>query len=93
MGWFGDIFGARESKTEEISGQGPDGNYEYPSGTYGQKEYTVRERSDGTSDLYVVSDSEKGHSHDHIDAEGNLLDSYHDYLFLEEEVKKLTLKR
>lgn len=73
MGWFGGIFEARESKDEELSDEGPDGNYTYDkSGTYGQSDFTVREREDGTSDVYISSDSDRGHSHDHIDAEGNL---------------------
>lgn len=80
MGWFGSIFDAKESKDEKLS-EGKDGNYTYnKSGTYGQSDYTVRERKDGTYDVYVKSDSEKGHSHDHIDSKGNLLDRYHDYL-------------
>ncbi len=81
MGWNASIFDARESETENLSEEGPDGNYTYDeSGTYGQSDYTVREREDGTYDVYVESDSDRDHSHDHIDAEGNLLDQYHDYL-------------
>lgn len=81
MGWFGSIFEARESKDEELSDEGPDGNYTYDkSGTYGQSDFTVREREDGTSDVQISSDSDKGHSHDHIDAEGNLLEHYHDLI-------------
>lgn len=81
MSWFGGIFDAKESDSEKLSEEGADGNYTYEkSGTYGQSDYTVRERDDGTYDVYVKSDSEKGHSHDHIDADGNLLDRYHDCL-------------
>lgn len=81
MLWFGSIFDAKESSKEELSSEGKDGNYTYSeSGTYGQSDYTVREREDGTFDVYVKSDSDKGHSHDHIDSNGNLLDSYHDCL-------------
>ena len=37
MGWFGSIFDAKESKSEELSKEGKDGNYTYDkSGTYGQ---------------------------------------------------------
>ena len=75
--WNGSIYDARESETEEIHETATD--MEYDSGTYGQSDYTVRDRGDGTSDVYVASDSDKGHSHDHIDNEtGDLLDSYHD---------------
>ena len=81
MGWFGSIFDAKESKEEDAPKEGKDGNYTYDkSGTYGQSDYTVRERGDGTYDVYIESDSEKEHSHDRIDADGNLLDQYHDYL-------------
>ena len=38
------------------------------------------EGKDGTYDVYVKSDSSKGHSHDRIDSDGNLLDKYHDCL-------------
>lgn len=92
MGWFGSIFDARESESESLSGPGNDGNYEYPSGTYGQGDYTVRERGDGTSDVYVASDSPKGHSHDRIDSNGNLLDNYHDYIFINDNELKLKRK-
>jgi len=84
MGWFWDanIETARESKDgDKLSKPGYDGNRSYEeSGTYGQKEYTVRERKDGTYDVYIASDSEKGHSHDRIDSKGNIIDKYHDYL-------------
>ena len=81
MGWKASIFNARESESENLSEEGPDGNYTYDkSGTYGHSDYTVRERGDGTYDVYIESDSEKEHSHDRIDADGNLLDQYHDYL-------------
>ena len=57
------------------------GIYTYePSGTYGQSDYTVRKRDDDTYDVYVESDSDKNHSHDHTDKNGDLLDNYHDYL-------------
>lgn len=97
MGWFGSIFDAKESKSEELSKEGKDGNYTYDkSGTYGQSDYTVRERKDGTYDVYVKSASEKGHSHDHVDSKGNLLEKYHDCLlslyllrdYLESELRK-----
>lgn len=84
MGWFwnADIETARENEEGDIlSETGYDGNRTYEnSGTYGQNDYTVRERADGTFDIYVTSESDKGHSHDHIDSEGNILDHYHDYL-------------
>lgn len=81
MKWNGSIFDAKESKEEDAPKEGKDGNYTYgKSGTYGQSDYTVRERQDGTYDVYVDSDSEKGHSHDHIDKDGNLLDNYHDIM-------------
>lgn len=81
MSWLGGIFDAKESEDEELSEEGKDGNYTYKeSGTYGQSDFTVRERKDGTFDVYIKSDSEKGHSHDHIDSEGNILDKYHDCL-------------
>lgn len=58
-----------------------DGNYKYKnSGTYGRTEYTVRERSDGTKDVYIVSDSGKCHSHTLIDEDGNVIEKYHEYL-------------
>jgi len=79
MKWFGGIFDVKESSNGETPKEGKDGNYTYDKfGTYGQSDYTVRERKDGTYDVYVKSDSESGHSHDHIDKDGNLLDNYHD---------------
>ncbi len=97
MKWFGSIFDAKESKEEGAPEEGKDGNYTYSkSGTYGQSDYTVRERKDGTYDAYVESDSESGHSHDHIDKYGNLLDNYHDsiinrlYRISEEELSNIT---
>lgn len=81
MSWFWGIFDARESESETLSEEGKDGNYTYDkSGTYGQSDYTVREREEGTYDVYIKSDSSKGHSHDHIDSEGNIIDKYHDCL-------------
>ena len=81
--WDADINTARESQDEELSEPGYDGNQEYSeSGTYGQPDYTVREREDGTFDVYIASDSERGHSHDHVDSDGNILDHYHDYINL-----------
>lgn len=57
------------------------GNYKYKnSGTYGRTEYTVRERSDGTKNVYIVSDSGKCHSHTLIDEDGNVIEKYHEYL-------------
>ena len=59
VGWFANIFTARESSNDELEEE-KDGNYKYKnSGTYGQTEYTVGERSDGTKDVYIVSDSGK----------------------------------
>ncbi|MBQ6687207.1 MAG: hypothetical protein IJN03_01640 [Bacilli bacterium] len=100
MGWFWDanIETAREKEDgDELSEPGYDGNRTYGnSGTYGQTDYTVRERADGTLDVYVSSDSEKGHSHDHIDADGNILEHYHDCLiskmFLVSEKELVGLK-
>ena len=81
MSWFGGIFDARESESETLSNEGNDGNYTYDvSGTYGQPDYTVRERNDGTYDVYVKLDSSKWHSHDRVDSDENLLDKYHDCL-------------
>lgn len=76
--WDANIETARESGYSDLSEPGADGNREYPNGTYGQSDYTVRERSDGTFDLYTKN-GEK-HGHDRLDAEGNLIESYHDYL-------------
>lgn len=78
--WDADISTANESNGGNLSEPGSDGNRQYNSGTYGQDDYTVRERSDGTYDVYIKSDSSKGHSHDRVDKDGNLLDNYHDYL-------------
>lgn len=80
MAWDGSIYKAREGKSGETPKDSVWGNKEYNNGTYGQKEYTVRERADGTSDVYIKSNSDKGHSHDRIDSSGNLIESYHDYL-------------
>lgn len=99
MSWFASIFEARESKDENITEE-EDGTYSYDkSGTYGQSDYTVRKRDDDTYDVYVESDSERGHSHDHIDSDGNLIESYHDCMLsaymddIEEKcVKSRTLK-
>lgn len=78
--WDGNIEDARESVSENLSSEGSDGNRTYSeSGTYGQSDYTVRERGDGKSDVYVKSDSSKGHSHDVIDDNGNIIAKYHDY--------------
>lgn len=97
MKWFGSIFDAKESKKESAPKEGKDGNYTYgESGTYGQSDYTVRKRKDGTFDVYVESDSKSGHSHDHIDKNGNLLDNYHDSMISrfceisEEELSNIT---
>lgn len=80
MPWNGSIHTARESRSDSLR-EGPDGNFEYQnSGTYGQSDYTVRERKDGNYDVYIKSDSKKEHSHDVIDKDGNLLDHYHDTL-------------
>lgn len=78
--WFGNIFTTRESSNDELEEE-KDWNYKYKnSGTYGQTEYTVRERSDGTKDVYIVSDSGKCHSHTLIDEDGNVIETYHEYL-------------
>lgn len=80
--WDGNIETAREAESQTLSDPGADGNREYENGTYGQSDYTVREREDGSglSDVYISSDSEQEHSHDVIDSDGNLVASYHDYL-------------
>ncbi len=89
MGWFANIFSARESSSETLK-EDSDGNYIYEeSGTYGQSEYTVRKRNDGKSDVYIVSDSEKGHSHQVIDEDGNLIETYHDYIINQEQIAEL----
>ena len=77
--WDANIETAREGRYSELSKVGADGNREYPNGTYGQSDYTVRERQDGTYDVYIKN-GDGDHSHDLIDKDGNLLDSYHDYL-------------
>lgn len=80
MTWNGNIHTARESRNDSAK-EGPDGNYSYNnSKTYGQSDYTVREGRDGTFDVYIQSDSKKGHSHDVVDENGNLLNHYHDTL-------------
>ena len=47
-----------------------------------ESETLSNEGNDGnyTYDVYVKSDSPKGHSHDRIDSNGNLLNNYHDCL-------------
>ena len=41
VGWFANIFTARESSNDELEEE-KDGNYKYKnSGTYGQTEYTL----------------------------------------------------
>jgi hypothetical protein len=88
--WDANIETSRESNSQTLSEAGYDGNREYENGTYGQSDYTVRDRGDGTSDVYVFSDSEKEHSHDLIDnSTGDLLESYHDYLLSLKEMKEL----
>ena len=84
--WDGNIETARESEESELSEAGYDGNREYPNGTYGQSDYTVRERKDGTYDVYVKNEDDD-HSHDRIDKNGNIIANYHDYLV--EELSKL----
>lgn len=80
MPWNGNIHTARESRNDSAE-ECPDGNYEYRnSGTYGQSDYTVRERKDGNFDVYIQSDSKKEHSHDVVDKDGNLIAHYHDTL-------------
>lgn len=81
--WTGNIREAKEGKRgETLSDADEFGNYTYvESGTYGQSDFTVRKRdNDNTFDVYIESDTPKLHSHDHIDADGNLLDDYHDCL-------------
>jgi hypothetical protein len=79
--WDGNIETTREASSQSLSEAGYDGNREYENGTYGQSDYTVRDRGDGTSDVYITSDSDRGHSHDLIDNEtGEIIASYHDYL-------------
>lgn len=81
--WGANISEAREKETEKLSNEGTDGNKTYDkSGTYGQSDFTVREREStpGTYDVYIKSDSDKGYSHDVIDENGNLIASYHDII-------------
>ena len=82
--WNGDIHTARESdEGDTLHYDKSTGNEVYDnSGTYGQDDFTVRERKSqkGTWALYVESDSDDNHSHDVIDKDGNLVDTYHDYL-------------
>lgn len=80
--WDGNIETARESGYDNLSEPGADGNRTYDiSGTYGQSDYTVRQRNDGTSDVYTSNpDSPRLHTHDQIDRYGNILNNFHDYL-------------
>lgn len=78
--WDADIREARESDYDQLSEERPDGTREYSNGTYGQSDYTVRPRRDGYFNVYVRSDSDKEHSHDVVDKDGNFIDRYHDYL-------------
>ena len=78
--WDGNISEAREKDKYKLSEEYIEGNREYENGTYGQSEYTVRPRSDGTSDVYIKSDSADGHCHYHIDSDGNILDYYHEFI-------------
>ena len=77
--WSGNFFETKEAQKEELE-QDEFGNY-ISGNTYGQSNFTVRVRDDGKSDVYVKSDSSKGHSHDVIDEKGNLEESKHDYVW------------
>lgn len=97
LGWNASIFSARESNDEnEELVEDPDGNYRYTqSGTYGQSDFTVRERETDDEDekkiydVYIESDSEKEHSHSVIDEDGNILETYHEFKYLEANLELL----
>ena len=93
--WDGNNSTTRESNSRSLSEVGKDGNRTYENGTYGQNDYTVRERSDGSgiSGVYIRSDSERGYSHDAIDRNGNIVDSYRDYLLLSNLISRYELSQ
>lgn len=80
--WDGNIDTAREGEKYGSPKETYDGNREYPNGTYGQNEYTVREIGGGKLAVFIKSDSDRKHSHDVIDEEGNLIESYHDFVIM-----------
>ena len=77
--WNGNIDTARESGKYGSPQETYDGNREYPNGTYGQNEYTVRSIGGGRSAVFIESDSDRNHSHDVIDEDGNIVERYHDF--------------
>jgi len=80
--WNGNIDTARESGKYGSARETYDGNREYPNGTYGQNEYTVRSIGGGRSAVFIESDSDRNHSHDVIDEDGNIVARYHDYVMM-----------
>lgn len=84
--WNGNIDTARESGKYGSPQETSDGNREYPNGTYGQKEYTVRSIGGGKSAVFIESDSDRLHAHYEIDKDGNIITKYHDFMMLNENV-------
>ena len=80
--WNGNIDTARESGRYGSPKETYDGNREYPNGTYGQNEYTVRSIGGGRSAVFIESDSDRNHSHDVIDEDGNIVERYHDFIMM-----------
>ena len=80
--WNGNIDTARESGRYGSPQETYDGNREYPNGTYGQNEYTVRSIGGGRSAVFIESDSDRNHSHDVIDEDGNIVERYHDFIMM-----------
>ena len=78
--WNGNIDTARESGKYGSPQETSDGNREYPNGTYGQKEYTVRSIGGGKSAVFIESDSDRLHAHYEIDDDGNIVTKYHDFM-------------
>ena len=78
--WHGNIDTARESGKYGSPQPTSDGNREYPNGTYGQKEYTVRSIGWGKSAVFIESDSDRLHAHYVIDDDGNIITKYHDFM-------------
>lgn len=84
--WNGNIDTARESGRYGSPQETYDGNREYPNGTYGQNEYTVRSIGGGKSAVFIESDSDRNHSHDVIDDDGNIVERYHDFIMRNENM-------
>ena len=78
--WNGNIDAARESNKYGSPQETPDGNREYPNGTYGQNEYTVRPLGNGKYAVFIESSSNRLHTHYEIDDDGNITNKYHDFI-------------